>query len=999
MAQATERIIALAKRAARAEGSAELGARHFLIAACLDAEARSYVGKELNGGAEPALPQGWRAAVARVAGEPAVADKIPLGAGFKELFQELYSSRRGFPPFSVLIRRLLLASDPAVDEFKEANPGLKAAAGPETLRPLSRLGRLVDEVSALRNKLLSRVIGQAKAIERIADALFAAGLYPAESLGPPRGSLLFLGPPGVGKNFAAELIGESLCADDPEGFLRLDMSAYSDPSAHRLLTGFEPSFAGARPGLLTGHVSDHPAAVVLVENLEQAHASAQSLFARVLDSGMVEDKFLKKKIPFGKTVFIFSTGLGGESYEAEGRAGAGAAGAGPAALAMLREARDPLSGQPAILPELCSKLARCFPAVFRPLPAGRLKDVARHAVDELDLEFLRRLGIRVTVSDPRLLTLLLLRLGPDLDACGLAAGVPRIIKDGFRDALIRHRSGLTDGDSAFERLKSLELRPPEGEAGEFFKHIDENDGPPGAGPEGTEARRRDRFVESWFRSRKAVSFEWSSELKFEDKRGVIILRPANIVVRTAVSGRDLGARLSMSGVPTERFSAVAGAGEAKRRLREIIQWMRAPETIRSLGVDLPTGILLEGPSGNGKTLLARAVAGEAGLPFFAANATDFASKWVGESERNVRELFERAAAYAPSILFLDELDAIGSRRDLESSAVHDQVLTQLLVCMDGFARRERPVFFLAATNRADLLDPALKRPGRFDYVIFIGDLDLGARAELLRLKTAAIPLAPDVDLAALARACWGFSGAMLAQAAKEAAVLAFRDAPAGSVPGGTGPGGIRAGMKHFREAVTNVRHGLARDGARPTGDDLRLTAYHEAGHALIAESGRPGSVTQATVLPRGRALGLVDSLPEGEDHAWTMRDLLLRVRVALAGRCAEIIAFGEDMVSAGSCRDLETATRAAALAVTRFGMSREIGPLSLPELERALPGSGAGERAGREVERMVREQEKAVLATLGANRAALDELAELLMERETVDGAEVARVAERIGEK
>ncbi len=304
------------------------------------------------------------------------------------------------------------------------------------------------------------------------------------------------------------------------------------------------------------------------------------------------------------------------------------------------------------------------------------------------------------------------------------------------------------------------------------------------------------------------------------------------------------------------------------------------------------------------------------------------------------------------------------------------------------------MFFLAATNRVDLLDPALKRPGRFDYVITIPDLDHAARAELLSLKTVSVPLGAGVDLDSLARASWGFSGAMLAQAVKEAAVLAFRDAPADAAAGG-----IKVEMRHFKEALTNVRHGLVQDGARPMGEDLKLTAYHEAGHALVAESERPGSITSATVLPRGRVLGLVESLPEDEAHAWTRKDLLLRVRVALAGRCAEVLAFGEDMVSSGCGRDLEIATRAAALMVTRFGMSSEIGPLSLAELGRLVPGSGAAERAGREVERIVREQEKAVMELLGAKRDALDELAALLMERETVEGAEVARVAGKIVRK
>jgi len=434
---------------------------------------------------------------------------------------------------------------------------------------------------------------------------------------------------------------------------------------------------------------------------------------------------------------------------------------------------------------------------------------------------------------------------------------------------------------------------------------------------------------------------------------------------------------------------VAGAREAKRRLQEIIGWMRNPESLRALGVDLPSGILLEGPPGNGKTLLARATAGEANLPFFAVAATDFASKWVGQSEENIRELFERAATYAPSILFIDEIDAIGSARSMEhSSGVGDSMLNQLLVCMDGFNSRDRPVFFLAATNRADLLDPALKRPGRFDLAITIEDLDVEARRELLGIASRDLPLASGVDLDGIARASMGMSGAQLAQVIKEAAILAFREQGPGAAVGE-----IEVRTEHLREALTNVRHGLRREGPLPAEGEIRRTAYHEAGHALIGELERPGSVHQATVLPRGRALGFVESLPTSEYQSLTAADVRSRIRVALAGRGAELQVFGVDEVSAGCSQDLEMATQLAALAVTRYGMSSSLGPVSFRILEQLIPGSGAADRARLEVEEILREEEGRVAATLEERREALEQITELLVTSETVAGSEIAKIA------
>jgi cell division protease FtsH len=283
-----------------------------------------------------------------------------------------------------------------------------------------------------------------------------------------------------------------------------------------------------------------------------------------------------------------------------------------------------------------------------------------------------------------------------------------------------------------------------------------------------------------------------------------------------------------------------------------------------------------------------------------------------------------------------------------------------------------------------MLDPALKRPGRFDIVITIEDLDVDARLELLQLATRRLPLDAGVDLQATARSTVGMSGAQLTQAVKEAAVLALREAPPEAAPGS-----IEVTSEHLREAVTATRYGLRREGPLPSSGEMKRTAVHEAGHALMAELERPGSVHQATILPRGRALGFVESLPASEVGSLTFPELQSRMRVALAGRSAEIELFGPRGVSAGCCQDLEVATRVAVDAVTRFGMSEQIGPVAVGVLEHARGDSQISERVDAEIQRMIRAEEAYVLKALRHYRPALESIARLLIKRESINGNEI----------
>lgn len=1103
----TRRVVAWAKRAVAAEDGTTLEPRHFFVAVAADPDIAAALGA--GAGTPLSFPPEIEA-LARRAGTVAVPErKVPMSPAVKAVFGGLYRRHRGdVPAVALLLGLLALPDDPVMAEIRERNPSL-AEALVASRKDVSGVDEVMARVLAVQNMLARKVVGQAAAVQQIADAIFQAQISAPADGGAPRVVLLFLGPPGVGKTYTAQLLADALDTGAGGGYLRLDMSAYADFEGFRGLVGFEPSYHGARPGVLTSFAREHPRGLILIDEVEKSGRSVQNLLLQLLDYGVLQDKFTQEKVAFTENTIVITTNLGRELYGSSLGQSAGAedGASRSAVLEALAGAVIPGTTQSVLAPELVSRLAKGYPILFDHLTPAALEEIARLALDEVAAEMEARLGLRMAPVDDRMLTLLIQRLGPDLDARKLTSGVPLAIKDALRAVLSEYRDELFGEHGTWERVRNLVLDLPRGPGRELFQSMEEGgerflvvgagldhaalggrfpelawsfaepaeagevlrrsapdvvlvdiargddaSGPGGLGPVAktlreirrarpgvplvlfssappanpAEERARDRLVrtsgarawlpgapESWepgpggtldtvrrsvlrerylreaFRARKTASFQWEVDLAFDGKEGTLTLRPMDLHTRTVVASKDRSARLTFTGIPAERFADVAGAGEAKRRLAEVLAWMRDPEALRRLGIRLPSGILLEGPPGNGKTLLARATAGEAGLPFFAVSATDFASKWVGESESNIRELFERAATYAPSILFIDEIDAIGARRGETASSHHDSMLNQLLVSMDGFSGRDRPVFYLAATNRADMLDPALKRPGRFDLVVTVDDLDAGARLELLRIKTARLPLAGDVDLETLARSAMGLSGAQLARVVQEAAILALRGASGGQEE-------ILVDMALFREALTNVRYGLRQEGALPPETELRRTAYHEAGHALVGELERPGSVHQATILPRGRALGFVESLPESEFAALTASAVRSRIRTALAGRAAEILVYGPEEVSAGCSQDLAMATQIAALAVSRYGMSQAVGPVSVPALEALLRGAASGDAVRREVEAMLRREEAAVQEQLEENRRALEAIAALLLERETVPGAAIREALGRM---
>jgi cell division protease FtsH len=454
-------------------------------------------------------------------------------------------------------------------------------------------------------------------------------------------------------------------------------------------------------------------------------------------------------------------------------------------------------------------------------------------------------------------------------------------------------------------------------------------------------------------------------------------------------GRSRARRVEPSS-QTVTFADVAGIDEAKQELLEVVDFLRNPEKYRKLGARIPRGVLLAGAPGTGKTLLARAVAGEASVPFFSASASEFIEAIVGVGASRVRDLFQQAKDAAPAIIFIDELDAVGRSRGAAGSiGSHDereQTLNQILTEMDGFDT-DANVIVLGATNRPEVLDPALLRPGRFDRRVFVQAPDANGRDAILRVHTRSVPLDDDVDLAQLARSTPGMVGADLANLANEAALLAARR------------GHERVKREDFTDALEKIILGAERK-VLMSADDRRRTAYHEGGHAVVGML-TPGAdpVRKVSIIPRGLSLGVTLSTPEDDRFNYSEHELRAKIRVSLGGRVAEELVFGEPTTGAES--DIQQVTRLARGMVERWGMSEKVGFLAVAPQDgqnMLLPGAepvseATQELIDAEVRRIVDEEQDATERLLGANRERLDSLAEALLERETLDQADAYAAA------
>ena len=439
------------------------------------------------------------------------------------------------------------------------------------------------------------------------------------------------------------------------------------------------------------------------------------------------------------------------------------------------------------------------------------------------------------------------------------------------------------------------------------------------------------------------------------------------------------------------FDDVAGIDEAKEELEEIVEFLRNPQKFSRLGGKIPKGALLVGPPGTGKTLLARAIAGEAGVPFFTISGSDFVEMFVGVGASRVRDMFEQAKKNAPCIVFIDEIDAVGRHRGAGYGGGNDereQTLNQLLVEMDGFEANEG-VIIIAATNRKDVLDPALLRPGRFDRQVTVGNPDIKGREKILGVHARKTPLGPDVDLRIIARGTPGFSGADLANLVNEAALTAARI------------GRRFVTMLDFESAKDKVMMGPERRSMVMTAAQKEMTAYHEAGHALVGmKLPKCDPVYKATIIPRGGALGMVMSLPEIDRLNMFKDECHQRLAMTMAGKAAEIHKYGPDSVSNGPAGDIQQASALARAMVLQWGMSDKVGNIDYSEAAQGYTGNTGGfsvsantkEMVEQEVQKFIQDGYDWALKIVTENEQEFERLAQGLLEYETLTGEEIARV-------
>ena len=439
------------------------------------------------------------------------------------------------------------------------------------------------------------------------------------------------------------------------------------------------------------------------------------------------------------------------------------------------------------------------------------------------------------------------------------------------------------------------------------------------------------------------------------------------------------------------FDDVAGIDEAKEELEEIVEFLRNPQKFSRLGGKIPKGALLVGPPGTGKTLLARAIAGEAGVPFFTISGSDFVEMFVGVGASRVRDMFEQGKKNAPCIVFIDEIDAVGRARGVGMGGGNDereQTLNQLLVEMDGFEANDG-VIIVAATNRKDVLDPALLRPGRFDRQIHVPNPDIKGREKILTVHSRKVPVGPDVDLRIIARGCPGFSGADLANLVNEAALTAAR------------MGRRFVTMVDFEQAKDKVMMGAERRSMVLTADQKEKTAYHEAGHAIVGMNmPKCDPVYKATIIPRGGALGMVVSLPEMDRLNMHKDEGKQKIAMTMAGKAAEIIKYGEEGVSSGPAGDIQQASSLARAMVMRWGMSDAVGNIDYAEAHEGYQGNTAGFSVSAETKTLIEAEVKSLIdeGYDTARQVLLDKaedferLAKGLLEYETLTGDEIRRV-------
>ena len=1060
------------------------------------------------------LKHGARSEASRVAEYLGMAEEASRKRGSEEIWgQDLLYAILKKPTDTILqVCSLKGAIRQEEEQAQKEKEEKKAAEAAEEMSP-EFLSSLTDRIRDMRAKLLSTVQGQDHAVHAFAEGMFAAEVLSASDgkRRRPRAIFVFAGPPGVGKTFLAEQAAEALGIP----FKRFDMSAYADHQSYMGLVGFEKSYQGAKPGLLTGFVKDNPHCFLLFDEIEKAHLNTVQLFLQILDAGRLSDRYMGEDISFKDTIIILTTNAGKSLYE--GDCPQNAAGVPRQTLiSALETEKDPRTGQPFFPGAIASRLSTGWPLLFNHLQAHDLERISRRELERFGELFRKQYGIRVEF-DPLIAASILFQegaadartvraqselffkneifklcrlwdqehflaalrrldrisfrvetdgMGEEIRRLFFSGEKPEILIYGDPDFADRCRENLTDyviyntrsAEEALSlagekniRLALLDVTEKSVTPEEWMATMAEslsvnmidsagafNFAPMAArklrdgsrllrtmqerlpelpvylletvnfpldeeltmsfiragargkltAPEGDltvfedtlEDISRQLYMQSaagrMASERKVLSFDTAPALSRDGKQ--VTVRVRDFSLRRAAAAEDAGAVLDEVEKPDVRFSDVIGASDAKQELKFFIEYLKNPKKFCARGLKPPKGILLYGPPGTGKTMLAKALAGESDTAFLPAAASSFVTKYQGSGPESIRNLFRRARRYAPAIIFIDEIDAVGRKRG-ESNSAHgeEMALNALLTEMDGFSvDPRRPVFVMAATNfdveegkgGPGVIDPALAR--RFDRRVLVDLPNAEEREELLKMllsKRSGHQVTEEMIRRTAERAM-GMSPAVLTGIVDNAGRMAVKaDSPLDDAM--------------LDEAYELARHGAKKDWGY---EYLERVARHESGHAFLCYLGG-NTPSYLTVVARGDHGGYMEHSAKDMGPLSTREELIHRIRTSLGGRAAEIAYYGEeDGISTGASGDLEQATRTAAAMLCAYGMDEDFGLAAMDPRE-ALKIDSVREK----VNEILRREMRATVEIIRHNKPRIDRMVKELMKKNKLTGAEM----------
>jgi cell division protease FtsH len=971
--------------------------------------------------------------------------RMPWEPSLETLLSRAYVGSHSFK-IPILLLQLTHLDHPVSREWLTLN----ASAGrrPQGSSLSLRLGKVAKEGLSLVEFLSSRIYGQDRAIQEIADSTMSSRLRPAQN--GPREIITLMGPPGSGKTMLARALADY--RDKQTGncpLLILDMSTYRSGYAQEKLWGFSKAYTQARPGILTNFVKEHPEGIVLFDELEKAsHSNLQALLG-VLDRGKGTDEYHEKEIDFSRATLIFTTNIGKERLATQRE---------PldrvSLLDILKEEGAPEQENqdesgPLLSSEFVSRLGKGMVLALSPLRQSELLKVFQSALHCT----LEKAGAPPLELPEDAEALLLLQHAQGLDArkanaVGIALG-DRILLElvqahgpsGSKPAPNSCRMELSTESSALLRCKldatpirllligepgkvapqlespglSWTAYPDEGEATAWLlnarpdailalRPVSSNFVPPDGIPfedfpfekdsRGLPQRiqrfldpiRRDSLFKEQVRSHKALKLDITTEFREVGQDQIeMVLVVDKPTERRFIRHRDLDAPIGMMERPEGGFDQIIGQAAAKKRLARLAEQLRRP----SLNNPPAKGYLLAGPPGTGKTRLARALAAEAGVPFFAVGPGDLASRWKDEGAVRIREVFALAREYAPSVVFIDEVDAIGSSRALQEHSMDSrQILNTLLTCMDGIEPGDRPVFVLGATNRRDLLDGALLRPGRFDATIPIELPRLEDRKAMLQSCLNGIQGQPVLNLEILAQRSSGFSHAGLEGMVREARTIAGWE------------GRTTVTIKDLKVTLDTARTGARAEGSGHSVEMQKLVAAHEAGHAIVQAALLPKApVARIDIVPRANGIGgVTEHIPAEGDWGGlnTRKGLRAEIAALMGGRAGEFLAFGsDDLVSDGCQGDLDQATKQVRRALTRGGLDPVLGLMSLQPGNQIVDPATESKIQARTASWLTEGYDQA-LVILRANRKTWRRLVNLLIKKEALEGEELQKVLSEV---